>query len=93
MIKDKLTTADQRIETIAIKKHILLSSFIDAIKEVAIDCDLFKNHNMIEKEYKCFQFTEESLFLYPINQQNHNQVLYIKLMYFPYVCDILRVVL
>ena len=66
MIKDKLTTADQRIETIAIKKHILLSSFIDAIKEVAIDCNLFKNHNMIEKEYKCFQFNEESLFLYPI---------------------------
>ena len=68
MIKhnDKLTTTDQRLEKIAIKKQILLSSFIDAIKEVAIDCDLFKNHNMIEKEYKCFQFTEESLFLYPI---------------------------
>ena len=67
MIKnDKNLTTDERIEDIARKKYILLLSFINAIKEVAVDCHLFKNHNMMGNEYTCFQFNEESLFLFPI---------------------------
>ena len=32
------------------------------MKEVAIDCVLYKAHNMIGNEYKCFKFDESSLF-------------------------------
>ncbi|NIO44601.1 MAG: hypothetical protein GTN36_03550, partial [Candidatus Aenigmarchaeota archaeon] len=58
---DKWTT-DQYIEDVARSKDGLIQSFLDAIKEVAIDCTLNKNHNMLLQEYKCFQFDEPSLF-------------------------------
>lgn len=58
---DKLST-DQYIEEVARSKEGLLQSFLDAMREVAVDCNLFKNHNMINQEYKCFQFNEPSLF-------------------------------
>ena len=32
------------------------------MKEVAVDCHLFKGYNMINNEYSCFQFEEPSLF-------------------------------
>ncbi len=32
------------------------------MKEVAIDCELFKAHNMMRNKYRCFQFNEVSLF-------------------------------
>ena len=60
-IKDKWST-DQYIEDVARSKDGLIQSFLDAIKEVAIDCNLFKPHNMMTQEYKCFQFDEPSLF-------------------------------
>jgi len=59
-------TADVKIEGIARKKNNLLLSFIDAVKEAAIDCELFKAHNMMGSKYTCFQFNEESLFEKPI---------------------------
>jgi len=59
-------TTDEKLENISRKKNNLLLSFIDAVKEVAIDCELFKNHNMMGTKYKCFQFNEESLFEKPI---------------------------
>ena len=59
--KRKITT-DQFIENLARTKEGLLHSFLDAVKEVAIDCKLFQNHNKLENEYKCFQFDEPSLF-------------------------------
>ena len=59
--KDKWST-DQYIEDVARSKDGLIQSFLDAIKEVAIDCNLFKSHNMMSQEYKCFQFDEPSLF-------------------------------
>lgn len=59
--KDKQST-DQYIEDVARSKDGLIQSFLDAIKEAAIDCTLFKNHNMLAQEYKCFQFDETSLF-------------------------------
>lgn len=55
-------TTDQYIEELARSKEGLIQSFLDAIKEVAIDCNLFKAHNMMEQDYKCFQFEEPSLF-------------------------------
>lgn len=59
--KEKWTT-DQYIEDLARSKEGLIQSFLDAVKEVAVDCNLFKPHNMISQEYKCFQFEEPSLF-------------------------------
>lgn len=60
---DKLKwTTDQYIEDLARSKEGLIQSFLDSMKEVAIDCGLNKNHNMISQEYKCFQFEEPSLF-------------------------------
>lgn len=57
----KLTT-DQYIENLARGKDRLVQSYLDAVKEAAIDCMLFKEHNMTVQEYKCFQFDEPSLF-------------------------------
>lgn len=59
--KDSWTT-DQYIEDLARTKEGLVTTFLDAMKEVAIDCTLFKKHNMITQEYKCFKFEEPSLF-------------------------------
>jgi len=60
--KNNKLTSDQEIEELARKKNNLLLSFINAVKEVAIDCELFKEHNMMGSKYKCFNFTQESLF-------------------------------
>lgn len=54
-------TTDQYIEKLAQDKEILIESFQNAIKEVAIDCVLYRSHNMLSEEYKCFQFEEKSL--------------------------------
>ena len=55
-------TADQDIEDKARSKDSLIQSFLNAMKESAIDCVLNKNHNMMRQQYKCFQFDEPSLF-------------------------------
>ena len=55
-------TADQQIENIARSKEGLIQSFLDAMKEAAVDCVLNKAHNMMSNEYNCFQFEEPSLF-------------------------------
>ena len=59
--KNKLST-DQYIEEIAKSKEGLIQSFLGAMKEVAVDCNLFKAHNLLAQDYKCFQFDEPSLF-------------------------------
>lgn len=59
---NKVETTDERIYKLAQKKYILIDSFLQTIREVAIDCELFKNHNMIENKYECFKFNESSLF-------------------------------
>lgn len=64
--KNGKETSDEVMENISRKKNNLLISFIDAIKEVAIDCELFKAHNMMSSKYKCFHFNEESQFDIPI---------------------------
>jgi hypothetical protein len=58
---NKITT-DQYIEDLARSKQNLIDSFLDSVKQVAVDCGLYKNVNMMAEEYKCFQFDEPSLF-------------------------------
>jgi hypothetical protein len=59
--KNRKETTDEKLESISRSKNNLLLSFLEAIKEVAIDCELFKSHNMMGTKYRCFQFNEESL--------------------------------
>jgi hypothetical protein len=60
--KSKKETADQVVENLARSKQGLLQSFEDGIKEAAIDCELYKAHNLIQHDYKCFKFDEPALF-------------------------------
>lgn len=57
-----LKTVDSEIEEMARSKNNLIQTFLDVVKEAAIDCELFKAHNMIGTKYRCFQFNEISLF-------------------------------
>lgn len=59
---NELKTIDFEIQELASSKNNLISNFLDAVKEVAIDCELFKAHNMMASKYRCFQFNEISLF-------------------------------
>ena len=47
-------------------------SFTEAVKEAAIDCELFKAHNMMGSKYKCFKFNQNSLFENPIGPSFNN---------------------
>jgi superfamily II DNA or RNA helicase len=60
--KNAKETTDEKIENRSREKNNLLISFVEAVKEVAIDCELFKAHNMMGTKYSCFKFNEESLF-------------------------------
>jgi hypothetical protein len=55
-------TTDQYIEDAARSKNDLIQSFLDAMKEGAVDCVLNKTHNSLMSNYRCFQFEEKSLF-------------------------------
>lgn len=59
--ENKLTT-DQIIELLAMTKYERNMSFFKALKETAVDCLLFKNHNMLNTTYNCFQFEHQLLF-------------------------------
>ena len=59
---NSLKTIDFVIEKIAKSKNNLIQTFLQPIKEAAVDCELFKNHNMMNDTYKCFKFDEQSLF-------------------------------
>ncbi len=58
---EKLTT-DEKIYNKAKDKQNLIDSFLNVLKEISIDCNLFKEHNMSKDKYKCFQFNETSYF-------------------------------
>ena len=60
--KNNNETTDQEIFNLSNKKQILIDSFLNIIKEVAVDCELFKNHNIQNNEYRCFKFNDNSLF-------------------------------
>ena len=55
-------TTDEEVEELAKEKQTLIDSFLKSVKETAVDCELFKSHNMIDESYNCFQFNEKSLF-------------------------------
>jgi len=55
-------TIDEKIRDGANKKQILIDSFLKTVREAAVDCKLFENHNMMAETYQCFQFNESSLF-------------------------------
>ena len=59
---NKNETTDEKIYKLAQEKHSLIDSFLQTVREVSVDCELFKNHNMIDKKYECFKFNESSLF-------------------------------
>ena len=59
-------TTDEKMENLSRKKNTVLLSFIEAVKEVAVDCEIFKNHNMMGAKYKCFQFNEDTLMEVPL---------------------------
>ena len=69
-------TTDEKMEDISRKKNNLLLSFLEAVKEASIDCELFKAHNMMGSKYKCFQFNEESLFEKPAGPAFQNKIEY-----------------
>ena len=69
-------TSDERLEDISRKKNNLLLSFVEAVKESAVDCELFKTHNMMGSTYKCFQFNEDSLFEKPIGAAYQSKIEY-----------------
>jgi hypothetical protein len=58
---NKITT-DQYINKKALEKENLINSYLNAVKEAAIDCVLFQSQNMAMQGYKCFQFDQSSLF-------------------------------
>lgn len=60
--KNGKPTVDQDIDELAKKKDSLIKSFLKVIKEIAVDCDLFKSHNTDNDNYKCFKFNQDSLF-------------------------------
>jgi hypothetical protein len=55
-------TTDEEVEEGAKEKQTLIDSFLKTVKEVAVDCELFKSVNMLDEKYNCFQFNEGSLF-------------------------------
>ena len=58
--ENKKPTTDQVISEIATNKYDLLDSFLKTIKEAAIDCELFKEVNQIQRSYSCFKFSAEN---------------------------------
>ena len=51
-------STDQYIEDAAKAKANLIESFLSAMKEAAVDCELFKAHNMMTQSYTCFKFPQ-----------------------------------
>jgi len=59
---DDKPSRDQKVFRLAEKKEEEIKSFIDPIMSASIDCELFKEHNMVDEEYSCFKFNETSYF-------------------------------
>ena len=53
-------STDEYIEDQAKAKANLIESFLTSMKEAAVDCELFKNHNMMSQSYYCFKFPENT---------------------------------
>lgn len=55
-------STDENIQNLANKKNDLIGSFLKTLKEIAVDAELFRNHNIEKDEYTPFKFNEISLF-------------------------------
>lgn len=71
-------TTDEKMEDISRRKNNLIQSFLEAVRESAVDCELFKAHNMMGMKYKCFQFEENSLFDKPVGPAFKKEIEYDK---------------
>ena len=61
-IIDGVITTDQYIENIAKQKENIINSFLNAVKEVAVDCELnYEVNKLNQSNLKCFKFEERSL--------------------------------
>ena len=54
-------TTDEKIYKIAENKENTLNSFLFPMQEVAFDCELFKEQNMVTNKYSCF------IYIKPLN--------------------------
>lgn len=54
-------STDEIVEDQAKAKSNLNESFLSAMREAAVDCDLFRNHNMMTQSYTCFKFPEKAI--------------------------------
>ena len=55
------SSTDEYIEDQAKAKANLIETFLSAMKEAAVDCELFKAHNTMRQTYNCFKFPENSI--------------------------------
>lgn len=74
--RDGLGTIDEKIEDLAKRKQVLIDSFLKTVREAAVDCKLFENHNMMSDKYQCFQFNESSLFDQQVGPAYNEDVYY-----------------
>lgn len=54
-------TTDEHIEDVSKARANLIESFLSAMKEAAVDCELFRAHNMMSQSYNCFKFPESTI--------------------------------
>ena len=54
-------SADEIVEDLAKAKDNLIQSFLSAMRESAVDCNLFSAHNKVVQSYNCFKFPESTL--------------------------------
>jgi hypothetical protein len=59
---DNKESTDEDIQNLANKKNDLIGSFLKTLKEIAVDAELFRNHNIENDELTPFKFNEVSLF-------------------------------
>ena len=52
---------DSYIESAAMSKQTLKDSFLEALRESAVDCKLYERHNMRSSKYTCFNFNQYDL--------------------------------
>lgn len=62
IVDDNNMSTDQKIQEAAFSKQQLIDYFLNTIKEVAVDCELYKDVNMEDGKYSCFKFNERSYF-------------------------------
>lgn len=55
------SSTDEYIEDQAKARDNLIESFLSSMKEAAVDCELFRAHNMMSQSYQCFKFPEHTI--------------------------------